>query len=76
MVIRNILYCMSNLSTMTYEYYNNNNYTDKLKDSLLGTEAIDKDTIVEYNNESYDNTIIYSLQLIRIHSFISMYNNQ
>ena len=32
---------------MTYEYYNNNKYTDKLKDSLLGTEAIDKDTIVE-----------------------------
>ena len=58
---------------MTYEYYNNNNYTDKLKDSLLGTEAIDKDTIVEYNNESYDNTTIYSLHVIRIHSFISMY---
>ena len=31
---------------MTYEYYNNNKYTDKLQDSL-GTEAIDKDTIVE-----------------------------
>ena len=38
---------LSNLSTMTYEHYNNNKYTDKLKDSLLGTEAIDKDTIVE-----------------------------
>ena len=33
---------LSNLSTMTYEYYNNNNYIDKLKDSLLGIEAIDK----------------------------------
>jgi hypothetical protein len=27
---------------MTYEHYNNNKYTDKLKDSLLGIEAIDK----------------------------------
>jgi hypothetical protein len=58
---------------MTYEHYNNNKYTDKLQDSLLGTEAIDKDTIVEYNNESYDNTTIYSLHVIRTHSFISMY---
>jgi hypothetical protein len=58
---------------MTYEHYNNNKYTDKLQDSLLGTEAIDKDTIVEYNNDSYDNTTIYSLHVIRIHSFISMY---
>ena len=33
---------LSNLSTMTYEYYNNNKYTDKLNDSLLGIEAIDK----------------------------------
>ena len=33
---------LSNLSTMTYEYYNKNNYIDKLKDSLLGIEAIDK----------------------------------
>ena len=32
--------------------------TDKLQDSLLGTEAIKKDTIVEYNNKSYDNTAI------------------
>ena len=38
---------LSNLSTMTYEHYNNNKYTDKLKNSLLGTEAIDKNTIVE-----------------------------
>ena len=29
--------------------------TDKLQDSLLSTET---DTIVEYNNKSYDNTAI------------------
>ena len=56
---------------MTYEYYDNNKYTDKLQDSLLGTGAIDKDTIVEYNNESYDNTIIYSS--IDLYSFIYIY---
>jgi len=62
---------LSNLSTMTYEYYNNNKYTDKLQDLLLGKK--DKNTIVEYNNELYDNTTIYSLHVIRTHSFISMY---
>ena len=51
---------------MTYEYN-----TDKLQDLLLGKK--DKNTIVEYNNESYDNTTIYSLHVIRTHSFISMY---
>ena len=52
---------------MTYEYYNNNKYTDKLQDSLLGTEAIDKDTTVEYNNDSYDNTYSYSFIYIYVY---------
>ena len=56
---------------MTYEHYNNNKYTDKLQDSLLGTEAIDKDamytnTIMEYN-ASYDNTYSYSFIYIYVY---------
>jgi hypothetical protein len=37
--------------------------TGELQDSLLSTEAKDKDTIVEYDNQLYDNTTIYSLRV-------------
>jgi hypothetical protein len=44
--------------------------TDRSQDSL-DTEAINKDTIMEYNNQLYDNTTIYSLHVHGIKSKIS-----
>ena len=44
---------------------------DKLQDSLLGTETIDKNTIVDCGNESYDSATIYSLHIHSIKSKIS-----
>ena len=56
-------------SESTFEGFFDDN--DKLQDSLLSTEAIDKDTIVEYDNQLYDDTTIYSLHVHGIKSKIS-----